>query len=48
VDPEIAEMVYEYHYRQIFHMSHEDYLNEPRGLIDWMIAIHNTMQERDG
>ena len=32
-------MYREYRYRKLFQVSHEDYLDEPAHLIDWMIQI---------
>ena len=35
-------MVAEYRYRRIFGMSHEEFLSEPRALIEWMVHIDSV------
>jgi len=47
IDPELLALLAEYRYRKIFQISHEEYLNEPRGHIDWMLAIHYA-EENNG
>lgn len=35
----------EYRYRQLFPMSHSDYLEEPRGVIEWMMQLDTLAQK---
>jgi len=45
MDYALAKMVQEYEYRQLFHITHDQYLDEPSSLIRWMIAINKTFRE---
>jgi len=38
-------MVREYQFRKILGGSHDDFLNQPKNVTDWMIAIHNALNE---
>jgi len=35
VDPVVADMWNEYHYRKQMGISHEDYLREPAPMVEW-------------
>jgi len=45
VDIEVASLYREYQFRKTFGGSHDDFLNQPRNVTDWLIAINNTMNE---
>ena len=38
----------EYAYRKLFPMSHNEYLEEPVEVVEWLVAIHNEMESSDG
>ena len=38
-------MLAEYHYRKTFGLTSEEYENEPRGKIRWMLAIADEIRE---
>lgn len=47
VDAELLEMHREYLFRKSFGGSHEDYLDELRENVSWMLLIQGTMNEAE-
>lgn len=44
VDADLRNLWIEYAYRKLFPMSHNEYLEEPIGIVEWLVAIHNEME----
>ena len=41
-------MFREYSFRKLFGGTHEQYLDEPSELIDWLVSIDATVKEVEG
>jgi hypothetical protein len=41
----MLDAVREYHYRSLFRMSHEEFLNEPTESIDLLLQIDSVVQK---
>ena len=39
-------LLQEYHYRSIFHLTHEEFLDEPLGVVEWMSIIDKEIKDR--
>lgn len=45
MDSEVTTLYREYRFRKEFGGSHEDFLNQPREITDWLLAIDRIVSE---
>lgn len=46
MDTVTAEWVREYRYRTVMHATHEQYLDEPLDVVEWMLHIHDVYEKQ--
>jgi len=45
VDHEVSNLYREHRFRKALGGSHEDFMNQPREITDWLLAIDDLMNE---
>jgi hypothetical protein len=45
VDPELSDLTREYRFRKALGGSHEEFLDQPRQVTDWLLAIDQVFRE---